>query len=380
MRRSRDRILTTHTGSLPRPPALRDCLVAQETGQDVDAKELSALVEQAVADVVAQQLATGLDVVNDGEMSKFFYATYIKDRLTGFEGESLPREIADTRDFKGFANRQNPESRSIRRTPACNGAIAYRGHDDLRRDLVNLRAAADGSGAEDVFMTAASPGVVACFLQNQHYDSDEAYVYAVADAMKTEYDAIREAGFIVQLDCPDLAMGRHFQFADDDEATFRRNAEMHVEAMNHALRDIEPEYLRMHLCWGNYEGPHHCDIDLHKIIDIVLRARPSGLSLEGANPRHGHEWAVFKDVKLPDGKILIPGVIDSTTNYIDHPELIAQRIENYARLVGVENVIAGVDCGFSTSAVSSQVDPEIAWAKLKSLVQGAELAWKRLKP
>lgn len=377
MRRSTERILTTHTGSLPRPPALRDLLVARETGQAFDAGALSAAVRDAVTATVARQVDTGLDVVNDGEMSKFFYATYIKERLTGFNGENRPRPVMDTRDFPEYTARINPESRKVRRTPACDGPVAYRGEADLMADIANLQAATAGMD-RDVFMSAASPGVVACFMQNQHYEDDEAYVYAVADAMKQEYDAIHAAGFLLQLDCPDLAMGRHFQFADAGLDAFKRQARVNVAALNHATRDIPAEAMRMHLCWGNYEGPHHCDVDLAEIVDIVLAARPCAVSLEGANPRHGHEWAVFEGRRLPAGKLLIPGVIDSTTNYIEHPDLVAERICRYADVVGRENVIAGVDCGLSTSAVSAAIDPKIGWAKLASLVEGARRASARL--
>lgn len=378
MKRSIDRILTTHTGSLPRPSALAEILVARETGAPYDEVAFEEAVRGAVSESVAQQCETGLDVVNDGEMSKFFYATYIKERLTGFDGENLTRPIADAREFPEFADRSTTSARSLRRTPACTGPIGYRGETELRRDIANLTSALAGKALSEAFMSAASPGVVSCFIQNQYYPDTETYVFAIAEAMKTEYEAIHTAGFILQLDCPDLAMGRHFQFADDDVDTFLRNAELNVEALNHALGGIPPERLRMHLCWGNYEGPHNWDVPLIDIIDIVLRARPTALSFEGANPRHGHEWNVFEGLAMPEGKILIPGVIDSTTNYIEHPEYVAERIQRYADIVGRENVIAGVDCGFATSAVSTKVDTRIAWAKLGSLVDGAAMATRRL--
>ena len=378
MKRSIDRILTTHTGSLPRPSALAEILVARETGAPYDEVAFEEAVRGAVSESVAQQCETGLDVVNDGEMSKFFYATYIKERLTGFDGENLTRPIADAREFPEFADRSTTSARSLRRTPACTGPIGYRGETELRRDIANLTSALAGKALSEAFMSAASPGVVSCFIQNQYYPDTETYVFAIAEAMKTEYEAIHTAGFILQLDCPDLAMGRHFQFADDDVDTFLRNAELNVEALNHALGGIPPERLRMHLCWGNYEGPHNWDVPLIDIIDIVLRARPTALSFEGANPRHGHEWNVFEGLAMPEGKILIPGVIDSTTNYIEHPEYVAERIQRYVGLVGRENVIAGVDCGFATSAVSTKVDTRIAWAKLGSLVEGAALATRQL--
>ncbi len=378
MKRSIDRILTTHTGSLPRPSALAEILVARETGAPYDEVAFEEAVRGAVSESVAQQCETGLDVVNDGEMSKFFYATYIKERLTGFDGENLTRPIADAREFPEFADRSTTSARSLRRTPACTGPIGYRGETELRRDIANLTSALAGKALSEAFMSAASPGVVSCFIQNQYYPDTETYVFAIAEAMKTEYEAIHTAGFILQLDCPDLAMGRHFQFADDDVDTFLRNAALNVEALNHALGGIPPERLRMHLCWGNYEGPHNWDVPLIDIIDIVLRARPTALSFEGANPRHGHEWNVFEGLAMPEGKILIPGVIDSTTNYIEHPEYVAERIQRYADIVGRENVIAGVDCGFATSAVSTKVDTRIAWAKLGSLVDGAAMATRRL--
>ncbi len=378
MKRSIDRILTTHTGSLPRPSALAEILVARETGAPYDEVAFEEAVRGAVSESVAQQCETGLDVVNDGEMSKFFYATYIKERLTGFDGENLTRPIADAREFPEFADRSTKSARSLRRTPACTGPIGYRGETELRRDIANLTSALAGKALSEAFMSAASPGVVSCFIQNQYYPDTETYVFAIAEAMKTEYEAIHTAGFILQLDCPDLAMGRHFQFADDDVDTFLRNAELNVEALNHALGGIPPERLRMHLCWGNYEGPHNWDVPLGDIIDIALRARPTALSFEGANPRHGHEWNVFEGLAMPEGKILIPGVIDSTTNYIEHPEYVAERIQRYADIVGRENVIAGVDCGFATSAVSTKVDTRIAWAKLGSLVDGAAMATRRL--
>jgi 5-methyltetrahydropteroyltriglutamate--homocysteine methyltransferase len=376
MKRSTDRILTTHTGSLPRPPALAEMLVARETGQPYDKVNFEGAIAQAVAETVAKQREVGIDVINDGEMSKFFYATYIKERLSGFDGQSITKAVRDTVDFPEFYKiRVNP-SRAIRRTPACTGPIAYRGHAELKRDLDNM--AATGNPDDNVFMSAASPGVVSCFIENQYYPTTEAYVYAVADAMKTEYDAIHKAGFLLQLDCPDLAMGRHFLFGRDEEALHLKNARLNVEAMNHALRDIPADRLRLHLCWGNYEGPHTWDIGLAQIVDIVLAAKPQGVSLEGSNPRHGHEWSVFKNTKLPEGKLLIPGVIDSVSNFVEHPDLVAERICNYAKMVGRDNVIAGVDCGFGTSAVSTTVETRVVWAKFGALVEGARIASGRL--
>lgn len=388
------RILTTHTGSLPRPDRLLVMLLARENGEG-DQTALEAEVKSAVSEIVRAQIAAGVDVVNDGEMGKIGYSTYVKDRLTGFGGESVtlggPRSTArltDLADFPKFAERffedravrENSAVRTLK-MPACNGPIAYRGREDLRRDLENFQAALPGVSTADTFMSAASPGVISLFLANLHYPNREAYLADLAAAMKTEYDAIHRAGFLLQLDCPDLAMGRHMQFGDQSLAEFRRNAALNVEALNHATRDIPPDKMRMHLCWGNYEGPHHLDVALRDILDIVLRARPSMISLEAANPRHAHEWKLFEEKKLPDGKALIPGVIDSTTNFIEHSELVAQRIQNFARVVGRDRVIAGTDCGFGTFAGASRVDSQIVWAKFGAMAEGARLAsaelWKK---
>lgn len=377
MKRSTERILTTHTGSLPRPDDLVPLLYAQATGEAVDTAQLAARVRDAVADIVRRQMEVGLDVINDGEMGKVGYSTYVATRLTGFEGEgaALAGGPSDIRDFPSFAQRRQRPRFS---TPACTGPITYRDLDAVRADLDSLAAAVKDVAPAEVFVSAASPGVISLFLENRYYPSHEAYLMALADAMKAEYDAIHQAGFVLQLDCPDLAMGRHIQFADATLAEFRRNVHLHVEALNHALADIPPDRLRMHLCWGNYEGPHHHDVPLREIIEIVLTARPSAISFEAANPRHEHEWRVFEDVTLPEEKMLIPGILDSTTNYIEHPELVAQRIVRFATLVGRERVIAGTDCGFATFAGSSAVDPAITWAKLQALSEGAALASRQL--
>ncbi|HET8631170.1 MAG TPA: cobalamin-independent methionine synthase II family protein [Thermomicrobiales bacterium] len=376
MRRSEERILTTHTGSLPRPDDLVALLYARDAGEPVDEAEFRARVRDAVAGIVRQQAAAGIAVVNDGEQGKVGYSTYVKERLTGFgDEEGRPLAPADLTDFPDYAARRGGTTFA---RPACTGPIAYRGLDAAQEEIADFRAALAGVDAADAFLTAASPGVISLFLENRHYPDHEAYLFALADAMKVEYDAIHQAGFVLQVDCPDLAMGRHIQFAGLSLADFRRNAELHVAALNRALADIPPDRLRMHLCWGNYEGPHHRDVALRDIIDIVFTARPSAISFEGANPRHEHEWAVFEDVKLPDGKILIPGVLDSTTNFIEHPELVAQRIVRFARLVGRENVIAGTDCGFATFAGRSAVAPSITWAKLAALAEGARLATAQL--
>jgi 5-methyltetrahydropteroyltriglutamate--homocysteine methyltransferase len=312
-------------------------------------------------------------------MSKPSYATYIKDRLDGFGGESHPLTYQDLVDFPELAKKVfGDPGRSRRRTPACTGPISVRDAEAANRDAANLRAAVDSVQVEEGFMSAASPGVIALFFRDDHYGDREAYLFAIAEAMRVEYEAVTDAGFVLQIDCPDLAMGRHIQFADKSIEEFKREARLNIAALNHALANIEPDRLRMHLCWGNYEGPHHYDVPLADIIDVVFEARPSAIALEGANPRHGHEWKVFEDVKLPDGKVIIPGVIESKANFIEHPELIAQRILRYANLVGRENVMAGSDCGYGTWVGQAAVDPDVVWAKLAALHEGAELASREL--
>ena len=344
MRRSTERILTTHTGSLPRPPDLTMMLEALDTGNPPDPAAFEARVRRAVADVVRQQLDAGVDVVSDGEQGKVGYSTYVRHRLTGFGGQSAGRPRADWADFPEAAARA--ERRSTVSRPACNGPIDWKDRTAVEKDVANLRAALDGVQPSEAFMTAASPGVIAHFLPNQHYPSREAYLARLVDVMKEEYDAIHRSGFVLQVDCPDLAMGRHLAFPDLSDAEFLKIAAANVEALNHALRDIPADRMRLHLCWGNYEGPHHRDIPLREILGIALKARPQALSFEGANPRHEHEWVVFREVKLPDDRIIIPGVLDSTTNFIEHPELVAQRLVRYAEVVGRERVMAGSDCGF----------------------------------
>jgi 5-methyltetrahydropteroyltriglutamate--homocysteine methyltransferase len=376
--RSTDRILTTHTGSLPRPPELLAELVRRDRGEPVDADALAARVREAVADSVRRQTRAGIAVVNDGEVGKIGYSTYVTERLDGFGGEAdPPGPPTDMLEFPDYLARVSGGSDGAPAMPACDGPVAYRDTDAVRADIANLRAAVEGTGAEDAFLSAASPGVVAFFLRDRHYGSHEEYLFAIADAMKVEYDEIHRAGLVLQLDCPDLAMTRHRVGADSVE-DFRRFVALHVEAIDHATRDIPPEDLRMHVCWGNYEGPHHHDVPLRDIVDIVLGGRPSAVSFEAANPRHAHEWRIFEDVRVPDGKVLIPGVIDSTTNYVEHPELVAERIVRFAELVGRERVIAGTDCGFASFAGSSAVDPAIAWVKLAALAEGAELASRAL--
>ena len=377
MKRSSDRILTTHTGSLPRPPDLAGMLEALDTGAATDPAALEARVRRAVADIVRLQVDAGVDIVSDGEQGKVGYSTYVRHRLTGFDGQSGAAKRADWADFPEAAARAERRAAILR--PACNGPIDWKDRTAVQKDVANLRAAVDGAGPTEAFMTAASPGVIAHFLQNTHYPSREAYLARLVDVMKEEYDAIHRAGFVLQVDCPDLAMSRHLAFPDLSDAAFVKIAEGNVEALNHALRDIPPDRLRLHLCWGNYEGPHHRDIPLREILPVVLKARPQALSFEGANPRHAHEWVVFRQTKLPDDKVIIPGVLDTTTNFIEHPELVAQRLVRYADVVGRERVIAGSDCGFATFARSQAlVEPEIVWAKLKSMTEGARLASSEL--
>ncbi len=375
MKRSTERFLTTHTGSLPRPPDLVRAMFAKEEGVPVDPAALAARIAAAVAAVVAKQVEAGIDIVNDGEMSKPSYATYVKDRLAGFGGESRPLVYQDLVDFPEFAQRVfGDPGRSRRRTPGCDGPIGVRDPGAAAADVDHLKAALAPLNAPEAFLSAASPGVISLFFHNGHYPSDEAYLYAIAEAMRPEYETVANAGLILQIDCPDLAMGRHIQYADLDLAGFSSKARLHIEALNHALANIPADRMRLHLCWGNYEGPHHCDVPLRDIVETVFMAKPSGLSFEAANPRHAHEWTVFEEVKLPDGKVLIPGVIESKTNFIEHPELVAQRIGRYARAVGRENVIAGSDCGYGTWVGQAAVDPGVVWAKLASLADGARIA------
>jgi 5-methyltetrahydropteroyltriglutamate--homocysteine methyltransferase len=375
MQRSTARFLTTHTGSLPRPPDLVRMMYAREEGVPVERAGLAARVRAAVAEVVEKQIAAGIDLVNDGEMSKPSYATYIKDRLDGFGGTGNTFVYQDLAAFPKLQERVfGDPGRSRRKTPACNAPIAVRDADAAEADVASLKAAIGSRPPAEAFMSAASPGVVSLFFRNDYYKDHETYLAAIAEAMRAEYEAVAAGGFVLQIDCPDLAMGRHIQYADLSLEEFRKRARSHVEALNHALRNIPPEQLRMHLCWGNYEGPHHCDVALADIVDIVLLAKPQAISLEAANPRHAHEWQLFETVKLPEGKVLIPGVIESKSNFIEHPELIAQRIARYANLVGRENVIAGSDCGYGTWVGQAAVDPDVVWAKLAALAEGARIA------
>ena len=379
MRQSTDRILTTHTGSLPRPKALLDLLKIKDDGLLRDLASFEAVVQEATTQIVRQQLECGIDVINDGEVSKISYSTYVKDRLTGFDAEGNFPARADDLGFPEYAQWLNTEhSLATLKVPACGGPIAWKDKQAIKKDIDCFKRALAGQHPTDTFMTAASPGVIAQFLDNKYYASHEKYLEALAKVMKEEYNAIHEAGFVVQLDCPDLALGKHTRFANVSIGEFVKVVASHVDAINYAISDIPPDRVRLHLCWGNYEGPHYLDVPLRQIIEPVLNARVGAISFEAANPRHEHEWAIFKDVKLPPGKVLIPGVIDSTTNYIEHPDLVAQRIVRFAEVVGRENVIGGTDCGFETFAGYTLVDPAIVWAKLKALTDGAKAASEQL--
>jgi 5-methyltetrahydropteroyltriglutamate--homocysteine methyltransferase len=356
-------------------------VIATQRGDDVDPAALEDLISSAVFESTRRQVEAGVDIVNDGEMSKPSYATYVKDRLAGFGGTGNTFVYQDLSEFPRLEKRVfGDPGRSRRKTPACNAPISVRDAQAPQVDADNLRAAVNEVKVAGGFMSAASPGVVSLFFRNDHYKDFESYIYAIADAMRHEYETVAKAGFVLQIDCPDLAMGRHIQYADLSLSGFRERARLHIEALNHAVANIPAEQLRMHLCWGNYEGPHHRDVPLADIIDIVFTAKPDAISLEAANPRHAHEWMIFEKVKLPDGKVLIPGVIESKSNFIEHPELIAHRIGRYAKLVGRENVIAGSDCGYGTWVGQAAVDPDVVFAKFKAMAEGAALAsrqfWK----
>ena len=379
MKRSTDRILTTHVGSLPRPDDLVALLRKQEHEEPYDKDAFERTARQAVADSVKRQRAVGIDIVNDGEMSKPGYSTYITDRLTGFAGTNprrMPRDIADYPIFRAMSDRATGPQ--LIRRASCVGPVAVKDRAPLERDIANLKAATAGAGATEVFMTSASPGLVTAFQPNQFYPTHEAYVAALTDALQEEYETIVKAGFTLQLDCPELALAHHTAFQDLSEAEFLKRGEQHVEALNHALRNVPADSVRLHICWGNYEGPHDFDIPLQKIVRTVLKAKPNAYVVEAANPRHAHEWELWREVKLPDDKLLMPGVIDTSTNYVEHPELVAQRICQYADIVGRERVVAATDCGFGTFAGYGKIDPEIAFHKLQAMTDGAALASRRL--
>lgn len=376
MLRSDDRILTTHTGSLPRPRELVQALLEGDQG---GAAADSAQVREAVAGIVRAQNDAGVDVVNDGEASKIGYSTYVRTRLTGFDGETQALPMHDFDEVPEYAVKLMGDALGGIMRPACTSDVAYIDTTAVEEDIANLQAAVDTDPrAAEAFLTAASPGVISVFLGNLHYPDHEAYLAALADAMKQEYDAIHAAGLLLQVDCPDLAMSMQMFDPVPSVEEFRRRISQNVEALNHALRDIPADRVRLHLCWGNYEGPHRLDIPLRDILDIVLTANVGALSFEAANCRHEHEWNVFQDIKLPDDKVILPGVIDSTTNYVEHPELVAQRLIRYAEVVGRERVIGSSDCGFATFAAYEVVDPVLTWAKLRSMSEGAALASQQL--
>lgn len=380
MRLSTERILTTHVGSMPRPQPVVDMLFAEDQGQMIDRDAYDRTMQQAVGAIVEQQRDAGVDIPSDGEMSKISYATYIRHRLTGFEIGDAPRATPkDLDDFPEYKRKLAQAGGTPKyHRPICRGPIAIKDLAPLQKDIDHLNAAAQAHGVDEVFMNAASPGVIAVFQPNEYYETDEAYLQALAEVMKVEYETIVNAGLLLQIDCPDLAMGRHIRFRDADDAEFLRNAERQVEALNYALSDLPAERVRMHLCWGNYDGPHTHDIDLAKIINTVLKAKPQAILFEAANPRHAHEWKVWADADIPDDKVLIPGVIESTNNFVEHPELVAQRIERFAEMVGRERVLAGSDCGFGTFAGFGAVHPQITFGKLAAQAEGARIASERL--
>jgi 5-methyltetrahydropteroyltriglutamate--homocysteine methyltransferase len=375
------RILTTHVGSLPRPQEVVDQVFAEDRGEDVDREVYERVISEAVRERVRDQVQAGVDLVSDGEMSKIGYATYIRHRLSGFEVGDVPRATpADLDAFPRFRDRLAQSGATARYLrPICRGPIAYEHREPLEHDLRRLQEAVEGQPVEGAFMNAPSPGIIALFQPNEFYDTLEEYLFAIADAMRTEYEGIVEAGIALQIDAPDLAMGRHIMYRDRSDDEFVKGAALQVEALNHALANVPAEKVRLHLCWGNYEGPHHLDVPAEKIMDVVLGAKPSTILFEAANPRHEHEWKAWRDAKIPDDKILAPGVLDTTTNFIEHPELVAQRLEVYAQIVGADRVIAGTDCGFGTWAGFGAIDPEICWAKLRAMADGAKLASERLR-
>jgi len=374
-------ILTSHVGSLPRTQEVVDFIFARERGETYDDAAFQSCMTAACAETVRRQAAAGIDIVSDGETSKISYATYVKDRYTGFSGDSPRNAPGDLKLFPGFLERlANDGGTPQYARPMCTGEVRPKGQGELQADIDNLKAAMAVQGLERGFMNAASPGVISLFLQNQYYKTREAYLAALADAMKAEYETIVAAGLDLQLDCPDLALSRHMLFADLSDDEFVAVANMHVEALNHALRDINPAQVRVHICWGNYEGPHVCDIDMDKVFPTLMRTRARYVLFETSNPRHAHEWTVFRDraSEIPDDKVLVPGVVDTTTNFVEHPELVAQRIARFVDIVGADRVIAGSDCGFGTFAGFGAVDPDIAYAKLATLAEGAALASGRL--
>jgi 5-methyltetrahydropteroyltriglutamate--homocysteine methyltransferase len=378
MKRSTDRILTTHTGSLPRTAKVVELLLAEQNHPGARKAELEAAVRDAIAHVAAKQIECGIDVINDGEQGRTDYTVHVLDRLTGFAGESTPPLGTGDAEFPELAQLLSHFASPFQHRPACTGDVAWKDWDAALADIAMSKDAMAGANATDVFMTSPSPGQIARYLKNKHYDSEEAYVYALAEVMKREYEAIVKAGFILQLDCPDLAMLRHTAYLDKSLADFRNIIAVNVAALNRAVADIPADRMRMHVCWGSTVAPHHTDVPLIDIIDIVLTAKPLAVSFPAANGRHEHEWKIWREIELPAGKVIVPGVIDSTVNTVEHPELVADRIFNFADAVGRENVIAGVDCGFGTFAGRVQVDSKIVWLKLQSLAEGARRASAQL--
>jgi 5-methyltetrahydropteroyltriglutamate--homocysteine methyltransferase len=370
------KIMTTHVGSLPRGQDVVDFIFAREQGQDYDQAAFDACMTAAVSATVTRQVAAGVDIVSDGETSKISYATYVKDRYTGFDGDTPRSPPQDLKLFPAFLKRLADEGGSPRYSrPKCVGPVISKGQDELQKDIANLKAAMAEHGATRGFMNAASPGVISLFLPNEYYPTREAYLAALGDAMKEEYETIVAAGLDLQLDCPDLALSRHMLFPELADEDFVKVAGLHVEVLNHALRDIPADRVRVHICWGNYEGPHICDIPMGKMFDTLMSAKARYVLFETSNPRHGHEWTVFRDRRadIPEDKVLVPGVLDTTTNFVEHPELVAQRLQRFVDIVGAERVIAGSDCGFGTFAGFGAVDPDIAYAKLAAMAEGAAL-------
>ena len=376
------KILTTHVGSLPRTQDVVDFIFAREHETPYSQAKFDACMTAACAETVRRQVEAGIDIVSDGETSKISYATYVKDRYTGFSGDSPRNAPGDLKLFPSFLKRLADDGGTPQYArPMCTGEVTSKGQGELQADIANLKAGMAENGAKRAFMNAASPGVISLFLENQHYKTREAYLAALADAMKAEYESIVAAGLDLQLDCPDLALSRHMLFAHLSDEEFVKIANVHVEALNHALRDIDPTNVRVHICWGNYEGPHVCDIEMEKVFSTLMQTRAHYILFETSNPRHAHEWTVFRDRRaaIPDDKILVPGVVDTTTNFVEHPELVAQRLERFVNIVGADRLIAGSDCGFGTFAGFGAVDPDIAYAKLASLAEGAALASSRLQ-
>ena len=380
MRTSTERILTTHVGSMPRPQYVVDQLFAQDADERYDPAEFDRVMQRAVREVAQKQVDAGVDVISDGEMSKISYVTYMRHRFTGFEIADAPRATPqDLDDYPAYKQRLADAGGTPKyHRPVVRDAITIKDLGPLEKDIANLLAAKEEAGASEAFMNSASPGVVAGFQPNEYYATKEQYIEALAEVLKVEYEKITEAGLLLQVDCPDLAMGRHILFRDEGTEAFLKAARAQVDVLNYALENVPADRVRLHLCWGNYEGPHHHDVDLAEIIDIVLSTKPQAIQFEASNPRHQHEWKIWAEADIPDDKILIPGTLDTTTNFIEHPQLVAERIERFADIVGKERVIAGTDCGFGTFAGFGAIHPDIAYAKLRTMAEGARIASERL--